>query len=103
MAVSEHGRKVRTLDALRDEKRPSACGVVDDPYGKTEARERRADLVGEIGEQCRAGIGALAFGAIRDAACELVGEAAAVEPRARGGDGGFAAGWIKTLHWRDAT
>ena len=40
-----------SLDALRDEERPSAGGVVDDPDGEPEARERRADLVGEIGEQ----------------------------------------------------
>jgi hypothetical protein len=66
-------------------------GVVHDLALKAEPRERRRDLVGEIGAQHRRALLDLAFGRDRDAAGKIGGKAALVEIGFGSSNGGGAA------------
>jgi hypothetical protein len=91
MAIAEHGRRGIRLTPLGDQHRTAAYRVVDDLALKAEPRQRRRDLIGEIGAQHRRARLDLALGRDPDAPGEIGGKAALVEIRFGGGNGGGAA------------
>jgi|HubBroStandDraft_4_1064222.scaffolds.fasta_scaffold00243_4 hypothetical protein len=90
MAVAEHGRAGALLAPLGDQDRPAANRVGHDLAGEAESGQRRGDLVGKIGVQCRRALLDLALGRDRDTAAEIGGEPALVEIGLGSGDRGGA-------------
>ncbi len=91
MAVAEHGRVQRVLDALGEQERPFRLGMGEDAAGKAERIERRLHLLVDIAGEVRAALRILALRRDRHAAREIGLEGAAVEVSLGAGDGALPA------------
>ncbi len=91
MAVAEHGRVQRVLDALGEQERPLRLGMGEDAAGKAQRIERRLHLFVDIAAQVGAALRILALRRDRDPAREIGLEGAAVEVAFGAGDGALPA------------
>ena len=92
MAVAEHGRQRRILDALGDRGTgPRAFACVRIRQREAERFERRRHLGFEIARELSGAFRVLALGRDRDPAREIGLEGAGVEIRLGAGDGGGSA------------
>ena len=101
VAVDQHrGQRIALVARGRQERPETRLGVVVQRDGEAQPRQRRAHLVGQVGQQCRAAGRVLAFGADGNAARQVLHEGAAVEVVVRGAQGRFTQG--RCAHGRAA-
>ena len=79
MAVAEHSRQGKVLDALPIEKRPLCAGLSEGPALEAELLQRRSDFTFKIARKVRGTLGILALGRYGHAAGKIIPERAGIE------------------------